>query len=184
MSYLKRFDFNKKSGWISVVLISIGISLLCFAAVYLNEGIGWLSAYKEEQLDAYAQVGWNWIRGAGIAFIVALILLVASFVMLRKNKETAGSGISKPLFGRLDLNHSKALLGLTLASVALVFFFNYALYRIEMVRWFWAGIELNRTWYLDEAASWATTASIMGIIGIILEAAGLILIVLAWRRKT
>ena len=166
----------------SVVFISIGISLLVFAAVYLNEGLGWLSAYKEEQLDAYAQVGWNWIRGAGIAFIVALILLVASFLMLRKNKETGG--LSSPLFGRLDLNQSKALLGLTLASVALVFFFNYALYRIEMVRWFWAGLELNRTWYLDEAASWATTASIMGIIGILLEAAGLVLIVLAWRRKT
>ena len=182
MSFLKSFDFNKKSGWMSVVFISIGISLLVFAAVYLNEGFGWLSAYKEEQLDAYAQVGWNWIRGAGIAFIVALILLVASFLMLRKNKETGG--LSSPLFGRLDLNQSKALLGLTLASVALVFFFNYALYRIEMVRWFWAGLELNRTWYLDEAASWATTASIMGIIGILLEAAGLVLIVLAWRRKT
>lgn len=182
MHYLKRFDFNKKSGWVSVVFISIGISLLIFAAVYLFEGLGWLSAYKEEQLDAYAEVGWNWIRGAGITFVIALILLGTSYKLLRKNKET--TDISMPLFNRLDLNQGKALLGLTLASVALVFFFNYALYRIEMVRWFWASLELHRTWYLDEAASWATTASIMGTIGIILEAAGLILIVLAWRRKT
>ena len=87
MNYLKRFDFNKKSGWISVVFASIGISLLIFAAVYLFGGFGWLSAYKEEQLDAYAEVGWNWIRGAGITFVIALVLLVASYKMLRKNKE-------------------------------------------------------------------------------------------------
>ena len=182
MNYLKRFDFNKKSGWISVVFASIGISLLIFAAVYLFEGFGWLPTYKEEQLDAYAEVGWNWIRGAGIAFVTALILLVVSYLMLRKNKEA--TGISRPLFDRLDLNQNKALLGLTLASVALVFFFNYALYRLEMVRWFFAGLELNRTWYLNEAASWAAAASLMGTIGIVLEAAGLILIVLSWKRKT
>ena len=108
MNYLKRFDFNKKSGWISVVFASIGISLLAFAAVYLFEGFGWLSTYKEERLDAYAQVGWNWIRGAGIAIVIGLILLIASFMMLRKNKET--TGISRPLFNRLDLNQNKALL--------------------------------------------------------------------------
>ena len=182
MNYLKRFDFNKKSGWISVVFIAIGISLLVFAAVYLFEGFGWLSAYKEEQLDAYAEVGWNWIRGSGIAFTVALILLVVSYLMLRKNKET--SALSRPLFGRLDLNQIKALLGLTLASVALVFFFNYALYQLEMVKWFYAGVELNRTWYLNESASWSADAATMRLIGILLEASGLILLVLAWKRKT
>src|SRR3972149_2153271 len=102
MNYLKRFDFNKKSGFVSVVFISIGISLLVFAAVYLFEGLGWLSAYKEEQLDTYGQVGWNWIRGAGISFVVGLILLVVSFLMLRKNKAT--TSLANPLFGRLDLN--------------------------------------------------------------------------------
>ena len=182
MNYLKRFDFNKKSGWISVVFASIGISLLIFAAVYLFGGFGWLSAYKEEQLDAYAEVGWNWIRGAGITFVTAFILLVVSYLMLRKNKEA--TEISRPLFNRLDLNQSKALLGLTLASVALVFFFNAALYRIEVVKWVSSAIELNRTWYLEEAASWVSAASTMQIIGILLEAAGLILIVLAWKRKT
>lgn len=182
MNYLKRFDFNKKSGWVSVAFISIGISLLVFAAVYLFEGFGWLSAYKEEQLDAYAEVGWNWIRGAGIAFVIGLILLVASFVMLRKNKAT--TGLANPLFGRIDLNQSKALLGLTLASVALVFFFNSALYTLEVQKWFFAALELNRTWYLNEAASWAADASTMRTIGILLEAAGLILIVLSWKRKT
>lgn len=182
MNYLKGFDFNKKSGWVSVVFASIGISLLVFAAVYLNEGLGWLAAYKEEQLDAYAEVGWNWIRGAGIAFVIGLILLVASYLMLRKNKET--NALSRPLFNRLDLNQNKALLGLTLASVALVFFFNAALYRIEVVKWVSSAIELKRTWYLEEAASWVSAASTMQIIGILLEAAGLILIVLAWKRKT
>lgn len=181
MNYLKRFDFNKKSGWISVVFISIGISLLVFAAVYLFEGFGWLSAYKEEQLDAYAEVGWNWIRGAGIAFVIALILLVACYMLLRKNKENPA--ISKPLFNKLDLNQSKALLGLILASVALVFFFNAALYRVEVVKWVASAIELKRTWYLKEAASWVSAASTMQTIGILLEAAGLILIVLAWKRK-
>lgn len=181
MNYLKRFDFNKKSGWISIIFTSVGISLLVFAAVYLFEGLGWLSAYKEEQLDAYIQVGWNWIRGAGIAFIVGLVLLTASFVMLRKNK--GATTPSRPLFGRLDLNQSKALLGLTLASVALVFFFNSALYTLEVHKWFFAGLELNRTWYLNESASWAAAASTMRLIGILLEAAGLILIALAWKRK-
>ncbi len=182
MNFLKRFDFNKKSGWVSVVFISIGISLLIFAAVYLFEGFGWLSAYKEEPLDAYAEVGWNWIRGAGIAFVVALVLLVVSYLLLRKNKETAGT--PSPLFGRLNLNQSKALLGLTLASVALVFFFNAALYRIEVVKWVSSAIELRRTWYLQEAASWVSAASAMQVIGILLEAAGLILLVLSWKRKT
>lgn len=182
MNYLKRFDFNKKSGWLSVVFISIGISLLVFAAVYLLEGFDWLSAYKEDPLDAYADVGWNWIRGAGIAFVVGLILLVISFVMLRKNKAT--TILVKPLFGRLDLNQNKALLGLTLASVALVFFFNSAIYTLEVHKWFFAALELNRTWYLNESASWAADASTMRMVGIILEAAGLILIVLSWKRKT
>jgi hypothetical protein len=182
VNYLKRFDFNKKSGWISVIFISIGISLIIFAAVYLFEGFGWLSAYKAEPLDAYVEVGWNWIRGAGIAFVVALILLIASFLMLWKNK--AKTSISTPLFGRLDLNQSKPLLGLTLASVALVFFFNAALYRLELVKWFFAGLELNRPWYLSEAASWASAATTMLLIGILLEAAGLVLIVLAWKKKT
>lgn len=182
MNYLKRFDFNKKGGWISVVFIAIGISLLIFAAVYLSEGFGWLSAYKEEQLDAYAEVGWNWIRGAGIAFVVALILLVVSYLMLRKNKET--TAVSRPLFNRLDLNQTKALLGLTLASVALVFFFNAALYRIEVVKWVSSAIELRRAWYLQEAASWVSAASTMQIIGIVLEAVGLILLALAWKWKT
>lgn len=182
MNYLKGFDFNKKSGWISVIFISIGISLLVFAAVYLFEGFGWLAAYKKEPLDAYAEVGWNWIRGSGIAFVVAIILIVVSLLMLRKNKEN--TGISRPLFGRLDLNQIKALLGLTLASVALVFFFNAALYRIEVVKWVASAIELRRTWYLAEAASWVSAASTMQIIGILLEAAGLILIALSWKWKT
>src|SRR3990167_4968353 len=181
MNYLKRFDFNKKSGWISVVLASIGISLLIFAAVYLFEGLGWLSAYKEEQLDAYSEVGWNWIRGGGISLAASLILLAVSYKLLRKNKGT--TGMSRALFNKLDLNQTKALVGLTLASVALVFFFNYALYRIEMVRWFYSGIELNRIWYLDEAASWASAAATMRTVGILLEASGLILIVLAWKKK-
>ncbi len=181
MNYLQRFDFNKKSGWISVVFVSIGISLLVFATVYLFEGFGWLAAYKEEPLDAYAEVGWNWIRGAGIAFVIAFILLVVSFLMLLKNK--AATDISKPLFNKLDLNQIKALLGLTLASVALVFFFNAALYRIEVVKWVSSAIELKRTWYLEEAASWVSAASTMQLIGILLEAAGLILLVLAWKRK-
>jgi len=53
-----------------------------------------------------------------------------------------------------------------------------------VVKWVSAAIELNRTWYLEEAASWVSAASTMQIIGILLEAAGLILIVLAWKRKT
>lgn len=182
MNFLKNFDFNKKSGWVSVVFISIGISLLIFAVVYLFEGFGWLSAYKDERLDAYVEVGWNWIRGAGIAFVIAFILLVISFLMLRKNK--TATEIAKPLFSRLDLNQIKALLGLILASVALVFFFNAALYRIEVVKWVTSAIELKRTWYLKEAASWVSAASTMQIIGILLEAAGLILLALSWKRKT
>ena len=111
----------------------------------------------------------------------ALILLAVSYKLLRKNKNA--TGISRPLFNKLDLNQTKALVGLTLVSVALVFFFNYALYRIEMVRWFYSGIELNRIWYLDEAASWASAAATMRTVGILLEASGLILIVLAWKKK-
>lgn len=181
MNFLKRFDFNKASGWVSVIFISIAISLLVFAAVYLSEGLGWLSAYKKEALDAYLEVGWNWIRGAGIAFTVALVLLGTSFIMLLKNK--TGNSLSTSLFNHLDLNQLKALLGLVLASVALVFFFNAALYRIEVVKWVTAAIELRRAWYLDEASSWVSAASTMQIVGILLEASGLILLAFSWKRK-
>jgi hypothetical protein len=181
MSYLKRFDFNKKSGWISIIFVSVGISLLIFAGVYLAEGLSWLSAENEQQLDVYEGVGWNWVRGAGFAFASALVLLVASLAMLSKNKQARGR--AKPLFSRLDLNAGKGLLGLVLLSVSLVFFFNAALYRIEVIKWVYAAVELSRSWYLDEASGWVSAATTMAIIGTLLSATGWMLIALGWKKK-
>lgn len=180
MSYLKRFDFNKTSGWVSVAFVSIAISLLIFAGVYLNEGFSWLLSFKTEQVASYENIGNNWIRGAVIAGVAALLLFVLSFIMLGNNKKNTSS--AKPLFNRLDINKFTGLLSIVFFSVSFVFFLNAALYRIEVVKWFYAGIEFAEGWYFAEAASWVTAATTMAIIGAVLSAAGWLMIVLTWKK--
>ena len=38
MGLLKRYDFNKWTGWLSIIFVSIGISFVIFAVVYFIEG--------------------------------------------------------------------------------------------------------------------------------------------------
>ena len=182
MSFLQKFDFNHKTGIFSVIFISIATSLLFFSLAYMFEGLGWLSAYEDEEIDLYLDVGWNWIRGSGAAFVVALILLVISFVLLKKNRGQAQR--KSPLFGKLDLNGKKGLLGLVLISVSAAFFFSGILYRIESANWLYSGIAQGKTWFLEEASAWATSAYVMIMIGIFLSAAGWILIAVQWKKKT
>lgn len=181
MDKLKQFDFNKPSGWVSVIFVSIAISLLVFAGVYLYEGIGWLEAAKEDSISSSADIGWNWIRGAGIAFATAIILLIISVYALSKNKKV--NKPAKPLFSKLDLNSSKGLLGVVFLSVSFVFFLNAGLYRIEVIKWFAAALATAQEWYFTEASIWLAASTTMAIIGIVLSALGWAMIVLAWKRK-
>ena len=181
MSSLTKFDFNHKTGYLSVILGSIGISFLVFAAVYVIEGMGWLAAYEDEKLDLYLDIGWNWIRGGGAAFAVAVILIASSAVMLAKNKRRAGR--ATPLFGKLDLNNRKGLMGLTLIATSFAFFFNGIFYRQEATRWFFGAIETVDSWKLEEAAAWISASTTMIMIGILLSAAGFTLLALSTRAK-
>lgn len=181
MNKLKQFDFNKPSGWVSVIFVSIAISLLIFAGVYLFEGIGWLDAAKEEPTSSAGDIGWNWIRGAGISATFAVVLMGISVALLKKNKKMTAK--AKPLFNHLDLNSSKGLLGLVSLSVSFVFFLNAGIYRIEVVKWFAAALATAQEWYFTEASAWLAASTTMAIIGIVLSALGWTMIALAWHRK-
>ncbi len=180
MSFLRSFDFNHNTGYSSVVLVSIAIALLIFSLVYMSEGLGWLAGHEDEALDIYLDVGWNWIRGSGVAFVVAVVFSGISVMLLRKNHHSPHR--RPPLFGKLDVNQWKGLLGFVSLSVAFVFFFNAVLYRMESNDWFYGAVASGRAWYLSEASSWATGSYVMSLIGIFLAAAGWILIALQWQR--
>ena len=181
MRFLRRFDFNHITGYCGVILASIAISSLFFSLAYMFEGIGWLSADDAESNDLYLDVGWSWIRGSGVAFVVALVLFGISILLLRKNRHLPRR--RSPLFGKLDINQEKGLLGLVSLCVAFVFFFNGGLYRIEAEKWFYAASRPGQAWFLEEASGWATSSYVMLLIGILLAAAGWILIAMQWKAK-
>ena len=170
MRFLRRFDFNHIAGYCGVIPVSIAISSLLFSLAYMFEGVGWLSADEADSNDLYLDVGWNWIRGSGIAFVVALVLFGSSMLLLRKNRHLPGR--NSPLFGKLDINQQKGLLGLVFLCVSFVFFFNGGLYRIESERWLYAASRPGQAWFLEEASGWATSSYVMLLIGILLAAAG------------
>ncbi len=174
MGKLEQYDFNDTRGWLSVVAVCIAVSLAFFSIAYLIEGIGWLGD------DTYAWVGWNWLRGSGIAIVIALVLLGLARKWLGANARKQEK--ARPLFGRLDLKGRKGLLGLASLSVSGVFFFNGIFYWQEAARWYWAGVETAQSWMLTESSSWYTAAAIMLFIGIALSAAGWLCVVLQWRR--
>lgn len=178
MSFLKKHDFNRASGWGAIILGSIGTSLLVFAGVYVAEGLGWLAAYEEEQLDLVKDVGWNWIRGGGLAFAAALILLIGAALILGRNRKLG------PPARRSGLNNGQGLLGLVMLAVSAVFFFNGILYRTEAARWFYGGVASVQEWMLVEASAWITASTVMFLIGIGLSAGGLILLVIQAKKRS
>ena len=180
MSILQKFDFNHKTGIFSIIFVSIAVSLIFFSLAYMIEGVGWISAYDDEAKDFYLDVGWNWVRGSGIAFGFTLILLIISIILLIKNRRL--SQRNRPLFGKLDLNGGKGILGLIFLAVSFIFFLNGGIYRIETTKWFNAALRSGQTWFLNEASSWATSSFIMILIGILLSAIGWILIAVQWKK--
>lgn len=192
---LEKYNFNKASGYLSLIFISIAISLLVFSLVYMSEGIGWISAYDDDPNDLYLDVGWNWVRGSGVAFLVAVVLIVISFILLGKNKinnikysnklktssQNKFSSKSDYLFGKLDLNNKKSFTGLVLLSVALVFLFNGILYRIESTNWLYGGIYNAQGWFFEEASAWATSSYYMFLITILLATIGSLLLVIQYK---
>ena len=171
---LKEYDFNDSTGYLSVIFVCIAVSLVFVSLAYLSEGIGWIGD------ETHSWVGWNWLKGAGIAVVVAGVLLGIAITLLNSN---AGRQERKqPLFGKLDLNGKKGLLGLASLSVSAVFFFNGITYRQEAARWYYAGVAQGINWFFNEASAWTTSAAIMLFIGIALSAAGWILIALEWKR--
>ena len=181
MRFLQQFDFNHTTGYWGVIVVSIAISSLFFSLAYMLEGVGWLLAYDAESNDLYLDVGWNWIRGSGVAFVVALVLFGISIRLLRKNRHLPKR--RSPLFGKLDINQMKGLLGLVFLSVAVVFFFNGGLYRIEAEKWFYSASRPGQAWFPEEASDWVTSSYVMLLIGILMATAGWILIAMQWKAK-
>ncbi len=181
MGMLERYDFNKWTGWLSIIFVSIGISFVIFAGVYFAEGFSWLASYKEEAIDSYKEIGQNWLRGGVIALASSMFLFFLSSIMLGKNKNTQGT--KPPIWGRLDFNNRKCAAGLVFLSVAFTFFFNAALYRYEYTIWVLSGIAQAKEWYLVEASKWATAMTYMALIGAFLSAIGWIFIVMGWKRN-
>jgi len=179
---LSQFNFNHKTGWGGLILFSIAVSFIFFSLVYMMEGQGWLSAYDEESNELYLDIGWNWIRGSGVAFLTTLLLGGLGIFLLRKNKKSSEK--AGALFGKLDLNQKKGALAVVLISVGFTFFFNAALYWWEAEKWFVGGLYPGNTWFFEEASAWVSSATAMTFIGIALEAVALVLLVKTWRRKT
>lgn len=178
---LERYDFNRSSGYWAAVLVSIGISLLFFSLAYMIEGVGWITEFSTDANELYLDVGWNWIDGSGIAFLVTLVLFGIARSLLKSNRSS--SDRRSPLFGKLDLNQRNGLLGLVLLAVSFTFFFNGGLYRIEAANWFYAAAASSQSWFLDEASKWIMSSTIMIIIGIVLSATGWVMIAMQWRRE-
>ena len=171
---LKAYDFNDVKGCLGAAAACIAVSLAFFSVAYLIEGVGWLGD------ETHGWVGWNWLRGSGIAIVLAFVLLWLARNGLKASalrQPRAG-----PLFGRLDLNASKGQCGLASLSISSVFFFNGIFYRQEAARWYWAGVETATSWMLAESSSWYAASAIMLFIGIALSAIGWTCIVLQWRR--
>ncbi len=173
---LEQYDFNDTKGILSVVAVCIAISLVLFSLAYISEGIGWLGDSE------HGWVGWNWLRGAGIAIGIAAALGFIAKGWLAKNASNTEK--ARPLFGKLDLNAQKGLMGLAALSVSTVFFFNGIFYRQEAFRWLWAAQANSISWMFTESSAWFTSSMVMIIIGIVLSAAGWILIALQWKSGT
>lgn len=180
MSFLKQYDFNKWSGWPTIIFTSIAISFVIFSGVYLFEGLGWLAAYKDEAIDTYKKVGQNWVRGASIAFASSVALFMVSALMLSKNKRSPGR--RAPIWNRFDFNDPKRMLGLVCFSVSFTFFVNAAIYRHEYTVWLLSSIASGTRWYLNEAAAWADAAAVMAIIGGLLTASGWFFILVGLKK--
>lgn len=172
---LEKYDFNESTGYLSVIFVCIAVSLVFFSLAYVVEGVGWLGD------ETHSWVGWNWLKGAGIAVVVAGVLAGISLNLLGSN--TSRQERERPLFGKLDLNRKKGLIGLASLSVSVVFFFNGIIYRQEAMRWYWAGTGEGINWMLNESSAWFTSSMVMLLIGIGLSAAGWILIALQWKRE-
>jgi len=179
---LQKYNLNKTSGYLSVIFISISISLLIFSLVYMFEGVGWISAYDEDPNELYLDVGWNWVRGSGLAFLVAIVLIIISAILLSKNKKIYDKKRASYMFGRLDLNKRKGLFGLVLLSVALTFLFNGILFRIEYANWLYGGIYSAQGWFFEEASAWATSSYYMFLVGILLTTVGCMLLVMGYKE--
>ena len=188
----RNYDLNKTSGCLSIIFASIAISLFIFSLVYMFEGGGWISAYDEDPNDLYLDVGWNWVRGSGVAFIVAMVLVIISTILLSKNKrsDTERSNDKRRnekrasyLLGKLDLNKKKGFVGLVLVSVALTFLANGVLYRIEYANWLYGGIYSAQGWFFEEASAWASSAYYMFLISILLATVGSFLLVMEYKRN-
>lgn len=177
---LKRYDFNKPSGWASILFISIAISFVIFAIVYLAEGSGWLASYKDDPVSTYQRVGNNWVRGGVIALLASTALFTLSYFLLRKNRKNPKP--HAPVWHRLDLNNPKGYMGLVLIAVAFTFFFNAALYRYEYIAWTLSAIGTLTKWNLVEAAAWAEAARNMALIGALCSASGLTLLALNLKK--
>ncbi len=76
---LEKYDFNDSTGYLSVIFVCIAISLVLFSLAYIVEGVGWLGD------ETHSWVGWNWLKGAGIAVVVAGVLAGISITLLSSN---------------------------------------------------------------------------------------------------
>lgn len=162
------YNFNHRTGFYGIFLGCIAMSLFFFSAAYLTEGLGWLDAYDDEKNELYLDVGWNWIRGSGVAFLITVGLGVASRILLSKNKRLSNDLAGKPVLPTYNFNTKLGLWSLILFSVSLVFVFHGAFYRIEAVRWLNAGLGPGEPWFVGEALAWYQSSAVMFAIAIIL----------------
>jgi len=163
-------DFNRASGLMGLILISLAVTLLIFSIIYFVEGSGWSDSSDDD--EDFDDIAANWYAGGIISLVLAVfffiggvVLLIVNFVSTRRNKR---EGITlKMLWNRFDLNLLWGPLPLIMIPTGLIFLFNGVLYKIEARKWENAATA-NTIWKLREASAWHTSAMWMFLIAIFL----------------
>ena len=183
MNKLDKFDFNRTTGIIGLVFLSLGISFLFFSIAYITEAVGWLEAFIEDGDQDFQGISQNWFIGGGISIGVVLISLLLSLFLLRKNMrevEEIASTTKNYFMNLFDFNEWSGILFLCLVPVSFSFFFSGFLYQREAIIWELSAISSGVIWYLREASAWRTDAMIMFIIAIIEISSAAFLLVYNW----
>lgn len=183
MNKLDKFDFNRTTGIIGLVFLSLGISFIFFSIVYITEGVGWLEAFIEEGDQDFQWISQTWFIGGGISIGVVIISMFLSLYLLRKNVgevEEIGSTPKSNFMNLFNFNEWSGIIFLCLVPVSFSFFFSGFIYQREANIWELSAQSSGIIWYLYEASAWRTDAMVMFIIAIIEISSAAFLLVYNW----
>ncbi len=179
MIQINFLDFNRATGLLGLLVLSIAVSLVFFSIAYFSEGAGWSGAAEDEEDEGYEEIAGNWYTGgvialvlAGLLFAVSVTLLIINHIRVKKSREF--NEPKRLLWNIFDLNRLPGLLALILIPTGTVFFTNGFIYKAEAWRWENAA---TKSWHYSEASAWHTSAMWMYLIAIFMVCGAAFLLV-------